>query len=79
MNLHFNDPAFEDHPQIGDQSAADEADGVNEEVTLLLITLSSPLGMLSLPREVNAESSLQAASPAYELTRLLQIVGIGLN
>jgi putative ABC transport system permease protein len=35
--------------------------------------------MLSLPREVNAESSLQAASPAYELTRLLQIVGIGLN
>ena len=79
MNLHFNDPALEDHPQVGDQSAADEADGVNEEVTLLLITLSSPLGMLSLPREVNAESSLQAASPAYELTRLLQIVGIGLN
>ena len=50
-----------------------------DEVTLLLIKLSSPMGLLSLPKEVNAESALQAASPAYEVTRLLQIVGIGLN
>ncbi len=50
-----------------------------EEVTLLLIQLSSPLGALTLPREINAETGLQAASPAFEITRLLQIVGIGLN
>ena len=50
-----------------------------DEITLMLIRLSSPLGSLSLPREVNAESELQAASPPYEIARLLQIVGVGIN
>lgn len=63
----------EEHHHHNDDPHADE------EITLLLIKLSSPLGMLSLPREVNEETALQAASPAFEVTRLLQIVGVGLN
>ena len=62
-----------------DEHHDDDNEYHGDEVTLLLIKLSSPMGLLSLPKEVNAESALQAASPAYEVTRLLQIVGIGLN
>lgn len=67
----------EDADESGQDSNHEHHD--DEEITLLLIKLSSPLGMLSLPREVNAETALQAASPAFEIARLLQIVGIGLN
>ena len=49
------------------------------DITLLLIEFSSPIAALTLPREINAETNLQAASPPYEITRLLQIVGVGLN
>lgn len=50
-----------------------------DEVTLLLVQLFSPLATLTLPREVNAEAGLQAASPPFEISRLLQIVGIGVS
>jgi putative ABC transport system permease protein len=46
---------------------------------MILIKFSSPLGMLTLPREVNETSSLQAAAPALEIARLVQVVGVGLN
>jgi len=64
-----------------DGNRQDNAEPVEsgQEVTLLLVTLASPMGVLTLPRAVNAEPGLQAASPAYELTRLLQIVGIGVS
>lgn len=62
-----------------DDEDAHEHEGHGDEITLLLVKLSSPLAMVSLPREINAESALQAASPAFEITRLLQIVGIGVN
>ena len=67
--------------QRHDEAEADRqlASSHGEEITLLLVQLSSPLGALTLPREVNAEADLQAASPAYEITRLLKIVGVGLN
>ena len=48
-------------------------------MTVVLVKYASPLAALSLPREINSESALQAASPAFEITRLLQIVGIGIG
>ncbi|MFT6518007.1 MAG: putative ABC transport system permease protein [Candidatus Azotimanducaceae bacterium] len=51
----------------------------NLEITMILIKYSSPLGMLTLPREVNETSSLQAAAPALEIARLVQVIGVGLN
>ena len=49
------------------------------EITAMLIRYQSPLAAMTLPREVNAGSTLQAASPAMEVSRLLQLVGIGLD
>ncbi|HYZ25741.1 MAG TPA: FtsX-like permease family protein [Geminicoccaceae bacterium] len=49
------------------------------EVTSLLLRYNSPLGAVQLPRLVNQQSALQAASPAFETARLLSLVGIGID
>lgn len=48
-----------------------------KELTSILIQYRSPLGAIQLPRFVNAQSSLQAASPAFETARLFSILGVG--
>jgi len=53
------------------------ADDSIKEITSLLIQYRSPLGAIQLPRFVNSQSSLQAASPAFETARLFSILGIG--
>lgn len=47
------------------------------EVTVLLLRYRSPLGAALLPRFVNAQEGLQAASPALESARLLRMLGAG--
>lgn len=50
-----------------------------KEVTSVLIQYRSPMGAVQLPRMVNAESSLQAASPVFETARLFSILGVGVD
>jgi putative ABC transport system permease protein len=47
------------------------------EITALLVQYASPLAAATLPRQVNATSALQAASPAYESARLFRMIGVG--
>ena len=51
----------------------------NREVTVVLVQYGSPLAAATLPRQINAQSELQAASPAYETARLFRIVGVGID
>lgn len=51
----------------------------NREVTAVLVSYSSPVVAASLPRSINRETALQAASPAVEVTRLFAIVGVGIE
>jgi putative ABC transport system permease protein len=44
------------------------------EVTALLIKYKSPIAAATLPRAINASDKLQAASPAFESARLLNLV-----
>lgn len=50
-----------------------------KELTALLIQYRSPMGAIQLPRMVNAQSSMQAASPAFETARLFSILGVGME
>lgn len=50
-----------------------------QEVTVLLLQYASPLAAASLPRQINSQSELQAASPAFETARLFRIVGVGVE
>ncbi len=47
------------------------------EITLALIQYRSPLAAVTFPRYVNSATSMQAAAPAVEITRLLRMVGVG--
>jgi putative ABC transport system permease protein len=49
------------------------------QLTAILIQYRSPMGAVLLPRQINQRSHLQAAVPAVELSRLLQLFGVGLD
>ena len=62
-----------DHDKHSDE---DGHDG-KHELTSLLITYNSPLAAVSLPRLINSTTSMQAASPAFEVARLTAFMGTG--
>jgi len=47
------------------------------EITSLLISYNSPLAAAGLPRLINKTTSMQAASPAFEMARLNAFMGRG--
>lgn len=78
--IHEHDEAirgFPQHPSLL-VSGAEEGDST-KEITSLLIQYRNPLAVIQLPRFVNMNSSLQAASPAYETARLFSIIGVGID
>ena len=71
-----SDHDHEDHEHADhDEQYEDES----LEVTAMLLTYGTPLAAVSLPREINTMSAFQAASPAVEITRLVQLVGVGID
>lgn len=67
-----------------DMHATDDMDdddraalAADREITLALITYSTPLAAVGFPRFVNDSTAMQAAAPAVEITRLLSMVGVG--
>jgi putative ABC transport system permease protein len=60
-----------------DHAAGDE--DARREVTLALVRYASPIAAVSLPRTINQETALVAASPAYETARLLTVFGVGID
>lgn len=74
--------AIESVWQVHEKSQTDDEEDrkameAEREVTLALIRYHSPLAAVTLPRYVNASTSMQAAAPAVEVTRLLRMVGVG--
>jgi putative ABC transport system permease protein len=85
-----HDEAEHDHDDEEDHDHEDEgagegegagarAGGMEPEVTALLVSYASPLAAVQLPGFINRQTNLQAAVPAVEITRLLQLVGLGLD
>ena len=67
-----------DHDADHADHHAGEADHAHErEITSLLISYNSPLAAAGLPRLINKTTSMQAASPAFEMARLNAFMGRG--
>jgi putative ABC transport system permease protein len=49
------------------------------EVTALLVKYRSSLAAVRLPSFINRQTQLQAAAPAVEMTRLLSLLGVGID
>ena len=65
----------EDHTALDAEDRQLLAD--EREVTLALIRYRTPLAAVTFPRFVNTTTEMQAAAPALEITRLLNMIGIG--
>ncbi|MGB2815727.1 MAG: FtsX-like permease family protein [Burkholderiaceae bacterium] len=68
--VHEGDPADDAERRILEEE---------REVTALLVRYASPMAVAIVPRQVNAESRLMAASPANELARLFAVMGVGID
>lgn len=55
------------------------AQGLEPEYTALLVTFCSAAGALRIPSMINRQSALQAAVPATETARLLDLVGASIE
>ena len=49
------------------------------EITALLVKFKSPVGLMQLPRQINEKTQLQAALPAFEISRLMNLMGFGMQ
>jgi putative ABC transport system permease protein len=67
--MHEGDNALDDEDR---QALEDE-----REVTLALVQYRTPLAAVTFPRFINTTTEMQAAAPALEITRLLNMVGVG--
>ena len=67
----------------GNEAAAEsqhtQSGQTDRQITAVLIQYRSPIAAATLPRQINSQSQLQAAVPAVELTRLMQLLGVGID
>ena len=68
--------------QVHEAATADDPEDLEilkqeREVTVALVRYRTPLAAVSLPRAINTNTSMQAAAPAIEVTRLLRLLGVG--
>ena len=51
----------------------------DREVTTLLLQYRNPMAAIQLPRMINSGTGMQAASPSFEMSRLFEILGVGIS
>jgi len=67
-----------EHPDEDDpEEVAHKKEHPGKELTALLISYRSPMAAAVMPREVNTSTSMQAASPAFEVARLVGFMSMG--
>lgn len=80
--VHEHDEEEHDHEEVEVGSAYEtgfpEGDE-DAEITSMLLKFRSPMGAVTLPRTINANTNMQAASPAFETQRLFSLLGIGVD
>ena len=69
--VHETDTALDDE----DRKILEE----EREVTLALIKYKTQLAAVTFPRFINTTTEMQSAAPAVEITRLLSMVGVGID
>jgi putative ABC transport system permease protein len=68
----------------GDEAGKEAEHGADttrpeDELTAILLKFRSPMGLLTIPRIVNETTNMQAASPVLEISRLFNLLGIGVS
>lgn len=64
------------HEHEGEENHEEEEE---KEITSLLVQFRNPMAMVQLPRMINQQTNMQAALTNYELERLFNFTGIGVQ
>lgn len=75
--IHEEHASEETTEVLGMQVTAEQLE--EKDITSLLVQYRSPMAAVQLPRMVNSQSSMQAASPAFETARLFSLIGVGVE
>ena len=67
--------SIDEHEEEEHEEHAD----TTKEITSLLVFFKNPMGAVTLPREINKNTNMQAASPVSEINRLYSLLGIGIK
>lgn len=82
-NEHAHKSDGHDHHSKAEHAHSDhghqERAGLKSQITTVLIKVRSPLDLMNLPRQINAESDIMAAVPSYEMARFVKNLGVGRN
>ena len=71
-NIKQSDPAHEE--EMAEPHHQDE-----KQVTSALIQFRNPMGLITIPRQINQNTSMQAALPSIEINRLFSLLGVGIE
>lgn len=55
----------------------DHIEDEDKEITALLIEYKNRMAAITFPRYINKRTNMQAASPSFEITRLIKLIGVG--
>jgi putative ABC transport system permease protein len=57
----------------------DEPGEDGQDVTSALIQFRNPMSLMTIPRQINQNTSMQAALPSIEINRLFSLLGVGIE
>lgn len=81
-SVHEHDSANGEPLAVGASGALSdkpETSGPEREITAALVKFRSPMGMMTVPRNINGNSVMQAALPSIEVNRLFELLGVGVS
>lgn len=74
-NLALLEDKEENH---ADEHKAEAADN-DKQITAMLVAFRNPMGLMMLPRNINANTKMHAALPSIEINRLFSMLGLGID
>jgi putative ABC transport system permease protein len=79
IHEHANEPEKANVTSMLTGGDSTEKDDPSQEITSLLVKFRNPMGMVALPRFINENTKMQAASVAFEINRLFSMLGVGID
>jgi putative ABC transport system permease protein len=70
--------AVHGHSSVDSSSTTNDPES-DKQITSALVKFRSPMGMMTIPRNINENSVMQAALPSIEVNRLFELLGVGVS
>ncbi|WP_025765091.1 ABC transporter permease [Dyadobacter tibetensis] len=77
-------PGLQAMKELEDETAPHEGHDHDDhqdekEVTMALVKFRNPMGLMMIPRQINENTTMQAALPSIEINRLFSLMGMGID